>query len=415
MIQDPPALPTQPPPLPADLGKPIVPVSEADRIALLDVLRGFALLGILIANIPHFLQPLSDYTLRPELVFSPLDRIADFLSLFLVDDKFRSLFSVLFGIGFAIQMDRATSRALDPKSLYRRRLTVLMGFGLVHGILIWDGDILFAYGIAGFALLPFQYCKNLTIFVWALVLNFVPILIFVLVSLGLIVWAEHLPDFMSDEVHETIGPYVNGSYLDVVLYRIKDFPMILFATVIYLPGVVGMFLFGMLIGRSRILSDAPGNWQILRKSSIFCATIGLVGCLISASTTTVGLIKGEIGISCLGMTLSLISAPVLCGAYISGAALLMHIKPQLRILRCLAAAGRMALTNYLLQSVICTSLFYGYGFGLAGEMGRFGTMAIALLIFAAQAYLSFIWLKRFRYGPMEWLWRSLTYRSRQPM
>lgn len=349
------------------------------------------------------------------MVFSPLDRIADFLSLFLVDDKFRSLFSVLFGIGFAIQMDRATSRALDPKSLYRRRLTVLMGFGLVHGILIWDGDILFAYGIAGFALLPFQYCKNLTIFVWALVLNFVPILIFVLVSLGLIVWAEHLPDFMSDEVHETIGPYVNGSYLDVVLYRIKDFPMILFATVIYLPGVVGMFLFGMLIGRSRILSDAPGNWQILRKSSIFCATIGLVGCLISASTTTVGLIKGEIGISCLGMTLSLISAPVLCGAYISGAALLMHIKPQLRILRCLAAAGRMALTNYLLQSVICTSLFYGYGFGLAGEMGRFGTMAIALLIFAAQAYLSFIWLKRFRYGPMEWLWRSLTYRSRQPM
>ena len=121
------------------------------------------------------------------------------------------------------------------------------------------------------------------------------------------------------------------------------------------------------------------------------------------------------GLALLGITSSLIFAPFLCGAYISGAALLVHHKPGLRIFRPLAAAGRMALTNYLLQSLIGTTLFYGYGLGLAGQMGRLGTMATALLIFAVQTYLSVLWLKRFRYGPMEWLWRSLTYRSRQPM
>nr|MCU0750620.1 DUF418 domain-containing protein [Akkermansiaceae bacterium] len=161
--------------------------------------------------------------------------------------------------------------------------------------------------------------------------------------------------------------------------------------------------------------EVPGNWQSLRRSFILCATIGLIGSLISACTTTAGSIKRDMGIYTLGITLSLIFAPVLCGAYISGAALLIHRKPQLPILRYLAASGRMALTNYLLQSLIGTTVFYGYGLGLAGQMGRLGTMATALLVFAAQAYLSLLWLKRFRYGPMEWLWRSLTYRSRQPM
>lgn len=382
---------------------------------MLDVLRGLALLGILIANIPHFAQPLSDYALRPGIILNQGDRIADFLSLLLVDDKFRSLFSILFGIGFAIQMDRAAARALDPKSLCRRRLAILMGIGLLHGILIWYGDILFAYGACGFALLLFRNRKTLTILIWAALLTLVPISIFLLTALGLIFMSEHLPDFMWGEDQEMIDAYVNGNYVETVRHRLGELPMNLFTTLFHLPGVIGMFLIGMVIGGSRVLADVPGNLQSIRKSFILCATIGLIGSLISAITTTTGSIKQDMGIYTLGVTISLIFAPVLCGAYISGIALLIHRKPELRIFRPLAAAGRMALTNYLLQSLIGTTLFYGYGLGLAGQMGRLGTMATALLIFAVQAYLSLLWLKRFRYGPMEWLWRSLTYRSRQPM
>jgi uncharacterized protein len=121
------------------------------------------------------------------------------------------------------------------------------------------------------------------------------------------------------------------------------------------------------------------------------------------------------GLVFLGIGVISIFGPLLTAAYIAGIALLMDRKPSLPILRPIASAGRMALTNYLAQSLIATTLFYGYGFGLAGEVGRLGTIVIALLIFAAQVVFSTLWLRSHRYGPMEWLWRSLTYGTRQPM
>ena len=145
-----------PPPLPENYGKPLVPVSAAERIVSLDVLRGFALLGILIANMVYFSQPLEVSGFRNAFWFGPVDKLADWISILLVEGKFYPLFSFLFGLGFSMQMDRADSRELNFIPTYRRRLFVLMGFGVAHGIFLWEGDVLLAYALCGFLLLLFR-------------------------------------------------------------------------------------------------------------------------------------------------------------------------------------------------------------------------------------------------------------------
>jgi uncharacterized protein len=406
--------PGTPPPLPADFGKPLAPVAPTERITLLDVLRGLALLGILIANINHFSNPIDDHEMRPGLVFNLADRIADFLSLVWVEDKFRSLFSILFGIGFAIQMDRAASRALNPKSTYFRRLGILMAIGLLHGIFLWDGDILLSYGACGFALVLFQNRKTLTVLIWAGALILIPAVLFLLSSLSIFFLLENIDSPTTGGPQEMIHAYASGTYVDTILYRLHQLPLLLGATLFLLPGTLGLFLIGMLIGRSRILADLPTHRQTLGKAFTLCATIGLLGNLIAATLITIGGTRSNTGTLFLGGAFSLTFAPFLCCAYISGAALLIHHKPHLPLFRPIAAAGRMALTNYLLQSLIATTLFYGYGFALGGQIGRLGTIAIALLIFTTQALLSQLWLNHHRYGPIEWLWRSLTYQSNPP-
>lgn len=413
-----------PPPLPANYGKPLAPVSSGERIVSMDGLRGVALLGILIANMLHFSQPLVEDGMRGGLWFGPLDRAADWFSLLLVDGKFYPLFSFLFGLGFSIQMERASSRALDPKAVYVRRLFILLGFGLAHGISLWNGDVLFAYGLCGFALLLFRNRKPVTLMIWAAALIILPALLYLLLGVVLsLLWSN--PEMIAvfgessaeniESRRELYRIFVTGSYLDVVSHRLRELPYTMFAILTFAPAFLGLFLLGMLAGRMRIIAEVARNQKLLVKVFVVCGAVGLAGNFMGAWIMMAASAKLHWGLLLIGTGVISIFGPVLTAAYIAGIVMLMQRKLWLAILSPIAAAGRMALTNYLGQSLIATTLFYGYGFGLGGTVGKLGTIGIALLIFAGQVLFSVVWLRHFRYGPMEWLWRSLTYGARQPM
>ncbi len=413
-----------PPPLPGYYGKPLAPVSATERIASLDVLRGFALLGILISNLLHFSQPVELMGFRGGWWLGPGDRVADWISIFLVEGKFCPLFSFLFGLGFSIQMDRASSRGMDFRATYRRRLFILMGFGLAHGIFLWEGDVLMAYAVCGFALLLFQNRKPRTISLWAVVLILLPALLILAIGLSMLAlsgnpeFAKVMQEALAEDPHvrrELVAAFVTGGYADAVSHRLGGLILVIPLTLIFAPAFLGLFLVGLLAGRKRILTEVAGNRWFLLRILMGCGALGLVGNFFGAWVMMGASTDKDLGALLVGTGIISVFGPVLTAAYIAGIVLLIHQRPSLLFLPPLAAVGQMALTNYLAQSLIATTIFYGYGLGLGDAVGRLGTIGIALLIFAAQVFFSVLWLKHFRYGPMEWLWRSLTYGARQPM
>jgi uncharacterized protein len=408
------------PPLPKGYGEPLEPVTPAERIVSLDVLRGVALLGILISNMLYFSQPMEPDGFRNGLWFGPLDRLADWVSVFLVEGKFYPLFSFLFGLGFSIQLERASLRGLDFKATYRRRLFVLLGLGLAHGIFLWSGDVLLAYAVCGFALLLFRDREPVTILVWAAVFIVIPALLILFIGMLLLMLSGN-PEFAqamaedSGEKHALARAFVTGGYADAVSYRLGELILTVSVTMMFAPSFLGLFLIGMLVGRKRILAEVGKNRRILFRVLVVCGAVGLVGNSLGAWAMIGGSAQHDYGLMLIAVGVLSILGPVLTAVYIAGIVLLIDRRPTSTFLPPIAAVGRMALTNYLGQSLVATTIFYGYGLGLGGEVGRLATIGIALLIFAGQVLFSVVWLKSFRYGPMEWVWRSLTYGKRQPM
>ena len=396
----------------------------AERILSLDVLRGFALLGILISNMVFFSQPLEESGWRGGFWYEQSDWLADWISVFLVEGKFYPIFSILFGLGFSIQLDRASARGMDLKPIYKRRLFILMGFGLAHGVLLWDGDVLFYYAVCGFLLLLFRNRKPLTMLIWAGALIVLPALLLLLFGfLIMVLW--NLPEFteaMQESVdedmetkYELIRAYVTGGYLDAVSYRLRELFFTILVMMAFAPPFFGLFLIGMLAGQKRIIAEVAVHHRFLKRTLVVCGGVGLVANALGAWFVMSGSEGTNFGMVLIGAGINSVFGPVLAFAYIAGILLLIHRLPTLSVLAPIASVGRMALTNYLGQSLIATTIFYGYGLGLGGNTGRLGTIGIALLIFAGQVLFSVIWLKSFRYGPMEWVWRSLTYGKKQPM
>ncbi len=382
------------------------------------------MLGILISNMVFFSQPLEESGWRGGYWYGQEDWLADWISVFLVEGKFYPIFSLLFGLGFSIQMDRASARGMDFKPVYMRRLRVLMGFGLAHGILLWDGDVLFYYAICGFVLLLFRDRKPLTMLIWAGALIVLPALLLLLFGLLMMLLWNH-PEFSAamqesmDEDAETryelIRAYVTGGYLDAVSYRLRELFFTVLVMMMFAPPFLGLFLIGMFAGQKRIFVQVKEHHRFLKRTLVICGGTGLVANAVGAWLVMAGSEKTDFGMVLIGAGINSVFGPVLAFAYIAGIVLLIHRTPKLAVLAPIASVGRMALTNYLGQSLIATTIFYGYGLGLGGNTGRLGTIGIALLIFAGQVLFSVIWLKSFRYGPMEWVWRSLTYGKKQPM
>ena len=388
------------------------PVLRQERIEAIDILRGVAILGILVVNMGLFSQP-------EGLAAGTTDRLIYFFA----QEKFKALFSFLFGLGLAVHMMRAEERGAQFLPLYARRLAVLFLIGVAHFLLIWDGDILHDYALLGVVLLLFRRTSPKALLVGAGALLAIPLLFFGLTTSYAITGHvnPHVKEWIAYEygaeadgtVDDLSDTYSRGSYGKMVAVRASELPRDMSPDTddAY---VLALFLLGLYAGRRRIFHDITANLPFIRRVQRWGLIIGVAGDAAFAlggsfdpSPTSV---TQNVGRLCL-----VVAAPALMLFYASSLVLLTQRETWRRRLAPLAAVGRTALSNYLLQSLICTTIFYAYGLALFGKVGPSLGLLLTGTIFLIQIPLSVWWLGRFQFGPVEWLWRSLTYWQRQQM
>ena len=388
------------------------PVSLNERILFIDVLRGMALFGILAANMRAFFAPLDAYGNIGVLFHSRADVLAQaFIDIF-IQGKFISIFSFLFGMGFAIQMSRAEERGVKFLSFYPRRLLALALFGVIHGIFIWAGDILLTYALSGAILLLFRKRQQKTLLWWAGSLFSIPIVVST-VFLCLYFsrfrrpWMVPKPPDVQ-KYYGIINIYAHGTVRQIFAQNWVEWkqqlPFELFA--IY---ATGLFLLGMWVWRAGIVQRLDEYKPVLKWVCKWCLAVGLI---VNIYVTIERLVIPLGTVSMWGFAAGVLYLPgthIMSAGYISGLALLFLNVDWRRVLMPFAAVGRMALTDYLMQSALCTLFFYHYTTGLYGRIGPAWGLVPTVVLYGAQVAFSNWWLKRYRFGPMEWLWRGLTY------
>lgn len=412
-------------PTPARVG----PVARSERIQVIDILRGFALLGILLVNMELFSHPFQQVMLGHDTLTSFADRLAAWGIELLAETKFYPIFSFLFGLGFALQIQRAEQRGTRFVPFYLRRLFILLLIGLAHAIFIWVGDILVLYALLGaLLLLFFRRRAPRTLLIWAGIMLVVSATI-VGGLIGLALLAQLSPDsaaqtsreFAESEAGLRAGAaearevYATGSFGEITAQRLRDLGLA-YSLIIFLGfNAFAMFLLGLYAGRRGIFRDMAAHLPLFRKILWWGLPIGLVSqvgfVVLNERTDQFDPTLGSL----LASLLQIAGAPALALAYVAAITLLVQQDAWRARLGPLAAVGRMALTNYLLQSLVATTVFYGYGFGLFGQVGPAVGVLLTLVIFTAQISLSVWWMGRFQFGPVEWLWRTLTYMRWQPI
>jgi uncharacterized protein len=398
------------------------PVKAHERIVTLDILRGIALLGVLIANVwfwfngLHFLFP--DY--QEELRVLSLDSVVHHGINLLVNGKAITTFSFLFGLGFAIQMLRAEEKGVHFPSFFRRRLLVLLLFGVVHAFFLWYGDILTAYALVGFVLILFRKRMDRTLAIWAGIL-----LVGIPALMGALVWMAG-GGAGGDEAAQAaqnaaaLEAFRSGSFGVVMEENLRMLAWFWGGKrLLFLPTVLGIFIVGLLVGRKRVFENVEGHRPAFRRVRNWGLGLGLAmsaGLVLLQILVPFEFWEANAWTALPGSVLHFSSLLVLAAGYMATVTLLVHERAAWkRRLSIFAPVGRMALTNYLAQSVLCLLIFYGYGLGLIAHVGPAAALAISLGVFAVQIVWSHWWLARFRFGPMEWVWRVLTYGKVQPM
>jgi uncharacterized protein len=300
-----------------------------------------------------------------------------------------ALFSLLFGFGLALQYDRFT-RTGRPRYWLARRLAVLLGFGLIHLLLIWNGDILTEYALAGLLVLPLLAASTRVVGA-ASVLFFATYFARPYLP-PLVPWPETA--WIEQHIAQANHVLATGTYVDVMRFNLHELPYLLPLHVFVLPRTLGLFLLGALIWKMGVI-------QRTRALVRHLATMAGV-CLFGGVAASVAALDNV--------------APVLLAlGYAATVIALLEYAPVRDLLRGFGAVGRMAFSNYIMQSLVAGSIFYGYGLGQFGRLGAAPVLAMAVAIYALQFWLSRWWLRHYRFGPLEWLWRTLTYGARQPM
>ncbi len=557
--------PSAAPPGPA----PLVPVAESQRIEALDVVRGFALLGIFLMNIEWFNRPLASFNEGLPRGLTGADWLASWFIAYFVQGKFWTIFSLLFGMGFAVMLVRAERAGREFTKMYLRRILALAAFGGVHFIYLWEGDILFSYAAGALALLIVLYGRAVPILIACAVLvglgfipdaelffriagglavvgllalylrsekrlawrrvsmpvaSFIFLLAGVLMSIAAVVlwllpdgpieprvplsvfgpllvvvgwlsWKYHQPvekrsvrmamsiyvfagaaittmglvqHFTPDPVAalasaakvdtgaapraassvkpaaekakktraeraadmkaerekklaeqatrkvDEVKTFTTGSYLDTVMWRARDFLEKAAGDGGFAVILVSMFLLGTWFVCSGVMEEPAKHLAFFRKLALYGLPLGIgLGLLSSfiAMSHTPGERHDGWGITRGLLMLGNLPA---CLGYVGLVVTMLYSRTALSRVRVLAPLGRMALTNYLMQSLVCVLFFYGFGLGHWG-MPRAQQVLFVVLVYAAQIVFSHWWLGRFRYGPMEWLWRGFTYRQVPPL
>ncbi len=359
---------------------PAGPTSPQGRLTTLDVLRGFALLGVLVVNVYQ------SYGVR----LTPLDATVGHWLALLAEGSFYPAFSLLFGLGFALQLGRGT-----PIPRFRRRLMGLLAIGLLHGFFVWHGDILASYALVGLALPSLSRMSPPRLLLLAAGAYGLTILFF-FVTVDLVPAAQGSSQL-----------FATGGYLDILEWRAVRYAGSLLDGLILFGGqLLALFALGLQLGRGN-LAARLGNPRWLGRALALCLLAALPILLLAAPQERPGRV--------IYVLEYLVASPLLGFAYLAALALALCSSLGKRLFSPFAAVGRMALSNYLAQSVVGTLLFYGYGLGFYGRSGIAANLLLSLAFFAAQMLFSTLWLRFFRFGPLEWLWRSLTYARVQPL
>jgi uncharacterized protein len=392
------------------------PVGPPERVAILDVLRGFALFGVLIVNIEG---AFSTGWFRPEPGTHAIDIAVNWFVRLFVSAKAMTLLTFLFGLGFAVQLARAEERGEDVRRTYVRRLLVLLCIGLCH-LTLWWGDVTSHYAVLGFALLAFRRVRPRTLLVWAAVLVLVPQLVMALPGATAALRSALGQPESEDALREVLVAAVRGpSFGAAVSAHFHHLANYLALIVGWYPAwVLGRFLLGYYAGVRRLFDgDGAAHLLLFRRLFAWSAALGV------ASSAMVWMLHGsrmaEYELLPVGQLASVavteVSVLAMTAAYVALAVLLMQRPAGRRVLMIVVPIGRMPLTVYLSQTVIATFVFYGWGLGLSGKVGPAGSLGIATAIFTLQIAACRLWLRRYRFGPVEWLWRTLAYGRRQPM
>jgi uncharacterized protein len=410
------------------------PTVGTTREPVLDALRGGALLGILLVNIhllrgPDIWRIIAGETVQPT---GTADRVAAALTGWLVAGKFISSFALLFGVGAALIAGRAAAAGRSPRPLLARRYGWLMLFGVTHMVLLFPGDILFLYGLAGLLLLLFLDARPATLVAWAASLVGAMSALAALLAVGGATLggagattgstsagappAGSVAAFVADRADQAAEAFATGSYLDVVAANAWQALFVQSSQLFTLPWILALFLVGYLVGRAGWIADLSQQRPALRRIALVGLAVGLplnLPLLASGPLGSDGPFADAVAtgpLLALAVTVAqFVGAPVLAAGYLAAAALLFL---RTGAPRPLAAVGRMALTGYLLHSLLALVAFAG--FGLYGRTSVAGSLLVVVGIWTLLLVACPLWLRSFRFGPAEWLWRTLTYGRAPP-
>ena len=392
------------------------PVDAGKRHIILDALRGFALLGICLANYPEFsLYSFLQDSPKENFPTATIDTIVQWVLYILVDGKFYTIFSLLFGIGFSIILENNRQRGANATLIFYRRMFWLLLIGFAHLILIWSGDILMLYALVGMTLPLFLRCKNQTLLVWAGIFLGLPVVIDyvcqftgVYLSTKLVEWQWLLCDrFGITEENFAYWLHDAENYHDMhkfllmgAVERMQEF----------VDGnryfkVLGLFLIGFRLGRSKVFASLEEKRRYLGKGAIWGLCLGLP---LSGVYAWSAMNAKPFGWGTHSL-FYFISVYLTAWGYVSLFCLLYLRRKEAWCWKALAFPGRMALTNYIGQSAVGVLIFYGVGLGLGAYTPLIYAELIALTVFLFEISFSGIWLRFFRFGPLEWIWRCLTY------
>jgi uncharacterized protein len=420
------------------------PVSAQDRIQTLDLLRGFAVLGILLVNIWVYALPFPA-ALNPRLVGfdSVSDRIVSLFVHLFAYTKTMPIFSMLFGAGIVLFASRLAARGLKPARFFVRRQLWLLFFGLAHAYLLWNGDILVPYAVIGLILYRLRRRRPRTLVLLAVLAMLVPK---ITVQVGGIYmekmqvegqaaeqalaagdslsadqevalerWREQGPMWnpTATDIDE-LAAIMRGSYVGILTHNAPETAMMHLFLYPMIAGwnIAGYMLLGMMLFKTGVLKGERSA-RFYAWMALGCYGLGLPSalyCLWYYDTHH----ENFIHILRFGMPLVSVSGPLVALGHIALIILAWQRGWLGKLQSWLSAAGRMAFTNYISQTLICTTLFYGYGLGLFAGLNRLSLLGVVIGIWILQLWWSPWWLNRFRFGPLEWLWRSLTYNRRQP-
>ncbi len=392
------------------------------RLQSIDVLRGFAVLGILVMNIQSYSMIGSAY-INPTAYgdLTGANYAVWLLSHLFADMKFITLFSMLFGAGVVLMSGRREAATGRSASVHYRRMGWLLLFGLTHAYLLWYGDILYSYALCGMLMYLFRNRRPGTL----ILLGFVFVAVGSAISLATHFSMPHWPPEALQDIEEDWKPAAEAMARETTAYRggwIGQMPQraataIFFQTFLFpiefLWRAGGMMLVGMGLYKLGVFSAA--------RSKAFYGALIAGAALVGLPVIFYGVRRNEAlnwdlrSCMFLGVQFNYWGSILVSLGWVGVIMLVCKTGALRRLTSALAAVGQMALTNYIMHSVICTLIFYGHGLGLFGKVERIGQIAIVFAIFVFQLIASPIWLGRFRFGPLEWLWRSLTYWQLQPM